>query len=171
MKLEICKLEQHILDHDKFRPFECEKCNNIFVIMWRLIKHINEHEPEFVCHHFNNRNECPFDKIGCKFRHGISTFCQSRSCNKFLCPYRYVDEPFNKGDISDKQRLKRKESKQSHVINALKNPNAKIAILMDMLRTIWASKQNNVGQWLLDRPRTFTAVLYSLFIVRLAPCL
>ena len=100
---EICKLEKHIMDHHKFKPFECEKCDKTFVLKWRLTKHINGHETEFFCHYFNNGKECPFDKIGCKFRHGISPICKSRNCMKFLCPYRHVDEPLNKGDISEKQ--------------------------------------------------------------------
>ena len=72
---KICELETHIMDSHEYKPFECTKCDKTFVLKWRLTKHRSGHETEFFCHYYNNEKECPFDKVGCKFRHEISPFC------------------------------------------------------------------------------------------------
>ena len=72
------------------------------------MKHISGHETEFFCHYFNNGKACPFDKIGCKFRHENSPFCISKKSKRVLCPNKHkksydVDESMGRGDISDKE--------------------------------------------------------------------
>ena len=40
----VCDLERHIKkDHRDHENFECEKCKKIFVINWRLEKHVKMH--------------------------------------------------------------------------------------------------------------------------------
>ena len=45
-------------------------CNKDFYLKWRLEKHISVHsENTRVCHYFSHKQKCPFEQIGCKFRH------------------------------------------------------------------------------------------------------
>ena len=58
------------------------------------------------CHYFNNDKECPFEEIGCKFKHNISPPCKSEGCNNLLCQYRhsYSSVSFmQKTDVFDKE--------------------------------------------------------------------
>ena len=73
-----CELERHILDHHDHKPFECEKCGKTFVLRWRLRKHQSGHETQTLCHYFNNDKQCPFKKIGYKFRHELLSSFKSK---------------------------------------------------------------------------------------------
>ena len=42
------------------------------------------------CHYYNNNKDCPYEKIGCKFRHILSKMCRfGLSCKVHLCPYQH----------------------------------------------------------------------------------
>ena len=100
------ELERHIKIHHEAEPFECEKCGKTFVLKWRLRKHLSVHETRIYCHYFNNDKECPFEEIGCKFKHNISPPCKSEGCNNLLCQYRhsYSSVSFmQKTDVFDKE--------------------------------------------------------------------
>ena len=66
-----CELERNIFDDHDFKPFKCEKCDKTFVLRWRLRKHLSGHETKIKCYYFNNGKDCPFEMIGCKFRHEL----------------------------------------------------------------------------------------------------
>ena len=64
------ELETHIEEHQVQKSFSCEVCQKDFYLQWRLEKHRNVHaETTKVCHFFTNKKICPFDRVGCKFRH------------------------------------------------------------------------------------------------------
>jgi hypothetical protein len=89
--LENCDLETHIKDNHEAKTFKCDECGKTFVLKWRLRKHLSVHTTEKYYHYFNNEKVCPFEEIGCKFRHEPSTTCKFKQCNNLLCQYRHVD--------------------------------------------------------------------------------
>ena len=70
-----CDLERHIKSSHESDTYECELCGKTFVLRWRLRKHVSSHETERYCHYYNNGKTCPFEEIGCKFRHEHSPAC------------------------------------------------------------------------------------------------
>ena len=61
-----CELEEH----GKPKDFKCETCGKEFFLEWRLNKHANIHlENSRLCKYVKNQSECPFEKIGCMFKH------------------------------------------------------------------------------------------------------
>ena len=90
------ELESHIKNcHENYREFKCDQCEKTFVLEWRLKKHINLHTDDNVqrCHYFNNKKNCPFEELGCKFLHAPSDFCRlGLSCQRRLCPQRHLDK-------------------------------------------------------------------------------
>ena len=84
---------------------------------WRLRKHLNVHDTDRYCHYFNNQMVCPFEEIGCKFRHEQSSFCKFRKCENKLCPFRHKDhsEP---DKINDNET--ETETKMSRIVIHLK---------------------------------------------------
>ena len=92
-------LETHIMtNHEKYDVFPCDKCEKVFVVKWRLKKHMQLHSENFAqhCHYFNNGKECPFEAIGCKFLHSVSQLCQfGLTCTKRLCPNRHSGDTKN----------------------------------------------------------------------------
>ena len=64
------ELETHVEEHQAKKNFSCEVCNKGFYLQWRLEKHKNVHmENTKACHFFKSNRICPFEPIGCKFRH------------------------------------------------------------------------------------------------------
>lgn len=88
---ENCELELHLKTHQEAETFDCEKCGKTFQLKWRLRKHMHVHDTYKFCHHFNNNKCCPFEEIGCKFRHELSSTCKFNTCNNSLCQYRHED--------------------------------------------------------------------------------
>ena len=65
-------LESHIkATHKAYEEFKCDKCSKTFVTTWRLRKHERIHTDKSIrpCRFFTNKEECPFDDLGCKFLH------------------------------------------------------------------------------------------------------
>ena len=61
-----------------------------FLLKWRLKKHIETHNEEKIrtCYYYNNKSECPFSEMGCKFLHVRAGKCKYGSdCKTKLCQY------------------------------------------------------------------------------------
>ena len=92
-----CELERHILEHHEYKPFDCGKCGKTFVLKWRLRKHLSGHETKTFCFYFNKDKECPFEKIGCKFRHELLSSSKSKETTS-------IDQSFpGRTSISDQK--------------------------------------------------------------------
>ena len=59
---------------------------------WRREKHTRDHGEDIkFCHYFNNDKPCPYDKIGCKFKHEISPECRyNLKCTFKLCQFTHT---------------------------------------------------------------------------------
>ena len=56
--------------HGLEKPFSCDLCGKKFYLKWRLKKHANVHEEHTSkCKYFESREACPYNEIGCKFKH------------------------------------------------------------------------------------------------------
>ena len=88
-------LEEHIFDcHDSMKKFNCDKCDKVFALEWRLQKHQKIHTDHRLpkCHYFNNMKICPFESIGCMFDHSLSDLCKyGKNCNKKLCSFQHKE--------------------------------------------------------------------------------
>ena len=64
-------LESHMEEHNLVQKHNCEVCGKKFYLKWRLSKHMRSHEDSSArnCHYYNNQKDCPFFKVGCKFKH------------------------------------------------------------------------------------------------------
>ena len=82
------KLESHLqIQHETRKMFKCDHCKKEFLLKWRLNQHVRGHKEmnKKFCHYFNNDQICPFDDIGCKFRHDVSDTCNfGKSCLSHL---------------------------------------------------------------------------------------
>ena len=68
----ISDLEKHIKrEHKDSERFQCVYCKKKFVTNWRLEKHLKIHFKRTIksCKYFANETFCPFEELGCKFRH------------------------------------------------------------------------------------------------------
>ena len=64
---------------------------------WRLDKHNKAHEMLNVkfCHYLNNNKVCPFEEIGCKFKHSIAKECRlQKQCRNKLCQFKHSSNNF-----------------------------------------------------------------------------
>ena len=67
---ESWKMEEHLEHHGMERPFKCSICEKGFYMKWRMEKHTRDHRVDIkFCHYFNNDKPCPYDEVGCKFKH------------------------------------------------------------------------------------------------------
>ena len=57
--------------HQAEKKFNCDVCDKSFVLEWRYKKHVSMHTDMNVksCHFFKNRIKCPYELIGCMFKH------------------------------------------------------------------------------------------------------
>ena len=102
LKCEFCdktfevkwKLETHLKTHEQSSKYQCDTCDKVFVLKWRLEQHKKTHVLTNVkfCHYFNNNKICPYDDIGCMFRHENSTKCKFVKCLNELCQFRHEQE-------------------------------------------------------------------------------
>ena len=57
---------------------------------------------EKFCHYFNNGKVCPYDDIGCKFKHKDSDKCKyDKYCNFKLCQYKHTTKTDNLDDTNE----------------------------------------------------------------------
>ena len=84
-------MENHIKSHNKINPFKCDTCDKEFFVKWRLEKHTQGHrETRKYCHYYNNDKYCPYDEIGCKYKHEDSNKCKfDKSCRFKLCQFKH----------------------------------------------------------------------------------
>ena len=89
-------LELHFQsEHNTEKKFKCDKCEMRFVLKWRLQKHVGIHEEKNssnmkYCHYFNNDKKCPFETLGCIFKHESAPQCRYiGKCSKALCPFKH----------------------------------------------------------------------------------
>ena len=67
-------LELHIKqEHGTDQEENCDECGKSFVTAWRLRKHARIHSEKFIktFKYFIRNTFCPFEELGCKFRHDI----------------------------------------------------------------------------------------------------
>ena len=86
------KFEKHLKEHGKSKEFKCESCDGTFYTEWRLKMHTKSHEDGDIkfCHYFNNFKVCPYEELGCMFKHAESMNCKYRDrCNNRLCQFRH----------------------------------------------------------------------------------
>ena len=56
--------------HGAEKSFSCETCGKAFYLEWRLKKHAEvQDRGVHLCRYVKNAQFCPFEEIGCKFRH------------------------------------------------------------------------------------------------------
>ena len=54
------------------------------------------------CHYFNNKKECPFNEIGCMFKHTEAPECKYQlKCNIRLCQFQHSSEE-KQNEVSSK---------------------------------------------------------------------
>ena len=87
-------LEEHLQNfHYDATQYECEDCGKKIVLEWRMKKHKILHEESAsikYCHYFNNKTVCPYEKIGCMFRHNQSRECKfGKQCHIKLCQFQH----------------------------------------------------------------------------------
>ena len=89
---ESWQFEVHLESHEQTKDNKCDTCGKTFFLEWRLKQHMNVHTNPRIrnCHYFNNNKACPFNTIGCKFKHSDSELCSStKSCKTKLCPKKH----------------------------------------------------------------------------------
>ena len=92
---ECWKFEMHVKDHDSEEEFKCDICNKSFFLEWRFRQHLRGHHDSGrkFCHYFNNDKLCPFQLIGCKFKHENSQLCvYGKRCQTYLCQHKHSIE-------------------------------------------------------------------------------
>ena len=84
-----CDLEIHMDEHEKEKKYRCNSCEKTFHLQWRRNKHEKSHKETDVklCRYFGNQEPCPYEEIGCMFRHDQSIFCRTKDCTNLLCPF------------------------------------------------------------------------------------
>ena len=101
------ELETHVEEHHVEKNYKCNLCNKDFYLKWRLEKHISVHsENTKVCHYFSDKQKCPFEQIGCKFRHEDSDktsqqFQYAEIVNERSASEKVVEETETENDSSD----------------------------------------------------------------------
>ena len=87
-------LEEHLLtEHKASKKYICHQCNMGFVFKWRMKKHLKDHQitKSRKCYYYNNRMECPFSRVGCKFLHEEAAICKfAGQCTRLKCQYRHL---------------------------------------------------------------------------------
>ena len=89
---ESWKMEEHLEHHGNERPFKCSICEKGFYMKWRMEKHISDHRADIkFCHYFNSDKPCPYDKVGCRFKHETAPECRfNLKCTFKLCQFTHT---------------------------------------------------------------------------------
>ena len=87
-------MESHMRSHSEVGKFKCTQCEKTFYVQWRMKKHMEGHaETKKYCHYFNNKDFCPYEEIGCKFKHEESGKCKfDKTCRYKLCQFKHSNE-------------------------------------------------------------------------------
>ena len=92
------KYEVHVATHEKEREFCFDRCDHRFYSRWRLEKNRQSHDDknQKCCHYYNNGKPCPYEFVGCKFKHEVSKNCINQGrCYRKLCQFRHRHEQDN----------------------------------------------------------------------------
>ena len=79
------ELEKHIKwEHAGYESFECESCKKKLLTKFRLKKHMKMHlnVNTKICHYYKGNKSCPYDELGCKFRHKLDIQSENVKTNK-----------------------------------------------------------------------------------------
>ena len=89
---ESWKMEEHLEHHGNERPFKCSICEKGFYMKWRMEKHTRDHRVDIkFCHYFNNDKPCPYEDVGCKFKHETAPECRCNlKCTFKLCQFTHT---------------------------------------------------------------------------------
>ena len=90
---ESWQYEMHLESHSKTKDKKCGVCGKAFFLEWRFRQHVNVHENPNIknCHYYNNNKVCPFDTVGCKFKHVKSKQCKNpTNCKNKLCSMQHL---------------------------------------------------------------------------------
>ena len=90
--MESWKMEEHLEHHGNERPFKCSICEKGFYMKWRMEKHTSDHRADIkFCHYFNSDKPCPYDKVGCRFKHETAPECRfNLKCTFKLCQFTHT---------------------------------------------------------------------------------
>jgi hypothetical protein len=81
--------------------FKCEVCDKEFYLEWRLIKHMSVHSDRTKPCKYDSRNmPCPFDIIGCKFKHAFKDSESSKSAETSVEQKEQLDEVKTNDDVN-----------------------------------------------------------------------
>ena len=99
-------IDEHIQSrHETENVLHCDTCDKTFKSELRLKIHKNIHQskkPIRFCHYHNNDKYCPFEQLGCKFKHEYSEFCLFKDkCNRKLCQFRHKSKKGSEHDNKD----------------------------------------------------------------------
>ena len=87
------EMEIHIESSHVMINFKCDKCDEVFISKWRLNVHLKSHTNEKKprnCHYFNSGKNCPFERLGCKFHHIVSSDCKfGDKCTYKMCQFKH----------------------------------------------------------------------------------
>ena len=111
--------ESHVnLYHQQASRYNCDHCEKKFVLKWRLKKHQSMHLVQTsailkFCHYFNNDKLCPYQEIGCMFRHEQADQCKyEKICSNNLCQFKHKT-PNNKVVEIAHESIKNTQEKES----------------------------------------------------------
>ena len=78
--------------HETEKKNRCDIYEKTFMFEWRLRKHKFMHQSVTgtKCHYYNNSKDCPYEEVGCKFKH-IPTpqFKFGKTCGRRLCQFKH----------------------------------------------------------------------------------
>ena len=89
---ESWKFEIHLKTHTEIKEHKCGQCGKEFYLKWCFSQHMKILSCPKVkhCHYFNNKTVCPFEEVGCKFKHTKSSECRNKTdCKIRLCPFQH----------------------------------------------------------------------------------
>ena len=101
---ESWRLEVHMKSHKEISPLKCNICEKDFYVKWRMEKHRASHsEQTKFCHYYNNGKNCPYEAVGCRFKHEVSDQCRfDNKCRFKLCQYKHTKDIPNVCENGDK---------------------------------------------------------------------
>ena len=115
-----CELEVHLeSQHKDQQKFPCTKCDKVFFLYWRLKKHESIHSSVVGtnCHYFNNNKRCPFEKLGCMFKHNESELCKyDKFCSKSLCSFKHSEVTKNR---DTQESIEKDENEKESIENGI----------------------------------------------------
>ena len=143
------KLEIHMQTHENVEKFKCSDCEKTFLLKWRLRKHKALHGNSEIkcCHYFNNKKPCPYDVIGCKFRHVEAARCTfQEKCIRKLCPYKHDNtDALNKDTKEHLENIQTLDMDDpcEQILSAAEESNEEEELLSDsFIDKIMASREN-----------------------------